>query len=667
MKISFKALLLLIIATAVFLFQSATATNPDFEQRRTEYINTALANPNNNVITIQAYENGTVDADYLNDLLNGIAGGTTSDFDIVKLIRVLYFTNGTYDNQILPVLNSVPYWLTKDEEQRTYWSENHHIMWMSSDWLLHERYGRAIDATLEQRLKHFLNMKVQYGFYEFFSSVYAPYCLTGLLNLADFSEDMEIKNLAAQAAQILLKDILMLTNDKGVFFPAAGRNYFGKYDSPYGQNHNNLIYMLTGLGEAPDGASHAGGFLATSTLDVDDMITSWVAEMDTVYSIGHTIEEGFILNSALSDVDRIFAQWSAGAYFHPAVALESGILVNDSNLWNHVDFAGFQAFQTLDVNDFPSLTEAAGAITKSSVIMGQDVAIFKHNSVTLSSVQDFWKGKVGYQQMPVVANVGTTAVLTASGEAVEFDQRGEANENTHLPYVKQESNVALVMYRPDPTLSFFGFTETAVALRWIDGDFDEIRNSGNWLLGRQDNGYIGVRRSCTSQINNMIACDNPEGQTWVFMVGDSAMYGSFDDFQSVIDSAQFQEEWYLDTVTDQWVYYASIDVDSIAIEYAWNQDSSSTGILSHNAAQNSFTVFPNPAIDKVTVDLTAFVNETVTLRVVNAVGQQVFTQKQSISSTPLFSINTAGWAQGMYMIIAENNDKRLTEKLILKQ
>jgi hypothetical protein len=75
----------------------------------------------------------------------------------------------------------------------------------------------------------------------------------------------------------------------------------------------------------------------------------------------------------------------------------------------------------------------------------------------------------------------------------------------------------------------------------------------------------------------MIACDNPEGQTWVFMVGDSAMYGSFDDFQSVIDSSQFEEEWYLDTVTDQWVYYAGIAIDTTSIDYAWNQDSSSTG------------------------------------------------------------------------------------------
>jgi len=666
MNFRITALVLLIAATGVFCFQTVSATNPDFEQRRTEYISTALANPNNNVITIQAYQNGTVDAGYLNSLLSGIASGTTSDFDIVKLIRVLYFTNGTYDSQILPVLNSVPYWLTKDEEQRTYWSENHLVMWMGSDWLLHERYGRAIDPTLEQRLKHYLNMKVQYGFYEFFSSVYAPFTLAGLLNLSDFAEDAEIKTLAAQAAQLLLKDFLMITNDKGVFFPAAGRNYFGKYGSAYGQNHNNLIYMLTGFGDAPDGASHAGGFLASSTLDVDAVIDSWTAELDTVYSIGHTLEESFVLNSALTDVDRILAQWSGGAYFHPLVALESGRLIEDSNLWNHVDMAAFAQFQSLNVEDFPTLAEGASAISKSSVIMGQDVAIFKHNSVTLSSVQDFWKGKVGYQQMPVVANVGTTAVLTASGEAVAFDQRGEANENTHLPYVKQEHNVALVMYRPDPTLPFFGQTEMEVALHWFDADFDEVRTSGNWLLGRQENGYVGVRRSCTTQINNMIACDNPEGQTWVFMVGDSAMYGSFDDFQSIIDSSQFEEQWYLDTVTDQWVYYAGIAIDTISIDYAWNQDSSSTGIFSAANTELDFNVYPNPATEKVTVDLTAFEKDVVSITVVNAVGQTVFTESEPTVKSNLFTLNTAGWARGVYFFTVNSNEIVSTRKIVLQ-
>src|SRR6185436_2455381 len=179
-----------------FLFGSSLpvlGNDPAYEQRRTDYINIALTNFNRDAITLQAYRGVPVDSAVLNLLLSGIASGETSDFDIVKLIRVLFFTNGAYDSQILPVLNSVPYWINKGDTVRNYWSENHMIMWMSSDWLLHEKYGKAIDNTLDTRLRHYLELKVQYGFYEFFSSVYAPYCLSGLLNLADFSQDIQIK------------------------------------------------------------------------------------------------------------------------------------------------------------------------------------------------------------------------------------------------------------------------------------------------------------------------------------------------------------------------------------------------------------------------------------------------------------------------------------------
>src|SRR6202008_490996 len=98
-----------------------------------------------------------------------------------------------------------------------------------------------------------------------------------------------------QAAQHLLTDLLRLTNDKGVYFPVAGRNYPGKYETAYGQNHNNLIYLLTGMGPVPGGASAAGPFLASSTLPVDTIINSWVAVLDTFYHIGHTLDTGFIL------------------------------------------------------------------------------------------------------------------------------------------------------------------------------------------------------------------------------------------------------------------------------------------------------------------------------------------------------------------------------------
>lgn len=665
-----KYRLFLCFVFSLVVAKPAFANDPAYTQRQTDYINTALANFSGDAITLQAYQGEPLDSAALQLMINKLPISDVIDFDIVKLVRILYFTNGQYDSLIVPELNKLPFWLTKDEALRVYWSENHMILWMSSDWLMHERYGRAIDASLDTRLRHYLRMKVQYGYYEFFSSVYLPYSLTALLNLADFAQDVEIKALATQAAQRLLKDILMVTNDKGVYYPAAGRNYYSKYEQPYNQNHSHLIYLLTGMGPAPSGGSHAGCFLASSTLPVDSVISSWKPTLDTLYSIGHSLDSGLVLNAGQSFTDKVMFQWSSGAYFHPTVAIETATLFQDSSLWNHHEFSDFTSYSHLNISQAPMLAEVASAISKSSLICGQDIAIFKHNSVTLSSIHDFlWKGKLGYQQMPCVANVGTTSVLTASGPASRNWSDGSThNANEHLPSVHQQGNVALVMYRPEKDgLSFFDHDSLAVVLRWDDADFDEVREDGFWKLGRQESGYIAVRRSCMDEVNGNAACDKPNGQAWVFVVGDSAMYGSFNNFQNSISQSQLEEQWWVDTSASQSVYYAKVVVDSVSIDYAWERD---TLLFLSDAEQNlkttdtTFSIFPNPVTREATLKLNAFANQPVTIKVVNEMGaivhSEIIDQLRSVS----YPLYTANWAEGLYVVVAQNESKLLTQKLI---
>lgn len=656
----------------IFTSHTSRANNPVYEARRNAYIDNALTNFNGDAITLQAYKGVPVDSVALANLVYDVTINTTADFGIVKLIRVLMLTHGEYDSVIIPVLRPIPFWLEKNENLREYWSENHMIMWMSSDWLLHEKYGKVVDSTLEKRLRHYLDLKVQYGFYEFFSSTYAPFCLSGLLNLADFAQDPQIKSQATLAAQRLLKDLLKVANDKGTYFPAAGRNYYGKYDEPYGQNHNNLIYLLTGFGQVPGGVSHAGGFLATSSINVDDVISSWTPTLNTVYTQGHTLQDGISnINNTMAPKDKVIFQWSSGAYFDPLVAQATFQMVKDLNLWGHFEFSDFEQYSFLPSSLAPTIAEVASSITKSSGLYHPTIALFKNRSVTLCSLQDFWKGKVGYQQWPVIANTGTTAVFTISGTpSGDWYDRPETHANTHLPYVQQKDNIALVMYRPEKGLALFGYKDAKldVSLHWKNEKFDEVRENGNWIFGREGDSYVAVRRECVGDINGIKACDNPDGQTYVIMVGNSDMYNNFDNFQSIIDQSQFEEKWYFNLPTLQWVYYSKIVVDGKTLEYAWNGDIFSgptrvtTGIK--NLKNNTqFAVYPNPAKDNITIDLTAFGNEKSTIKIVNLVGQEMYNEKLSGSKT----INTTAWAEGMYMINVQNGEKNFTQKLLIKK
>jgi hypothetical protein len=625
---------------------AAQANYPSYVQRQTDYRSTALANFGDDAITIQAYEGLPLDTPTLTSFLNGISTGSTSDFEIVQLIRCLYFTNGAYDSMILPVLNGVPYWINHDDTLRVFWSENHMSMWMSSEWLLHERYGKVVDSSLRNRLVHYLQLKTHFNYYEFFSTVYNPYCLSGLLNLADFAQDTLIKNLATQAAQILMKDLLLPTNDQGVIYATAGRNYDDKYESPYGQNHNDLIYLLTGMGQVPFGASHAGGFLSTSSILVDTVIDSWKPVIDTVYRFGHTIDTGLILNAGQSSVDSVIFGWSAGEYFHPLLALATFNLLTDSDMWGHPDFSEFVQLKSTPVSDVVVLANSLNFASESSVICNDTIALYKHYSVTLSSVQDFWPGKMGYQQYPCVANVENTSVFTASGQVLPWAARSADIANDDLPYVKQVKNVALEMYRSDAKPPIIGPSYPQVTLHWIDQNFTEEREDSMWLLGRVNNNYVAVLRSCTGYIDTFRACDIPNGQAWVIMVGDSETYGSFNQFEQVIDSAQFTQQWYYDTAAQQEVFYAKIVVDSITIDYAWADDSTLPAGINYVGAPPAFNVYPNPANASVNIALNN-VPQNGMLEIYNTAGQLVY---QTAVTNQLMTIPTGRLSNGVYAI-----------------
>lgn len=665
------------ISTCLLIaFCSCLWADPGFEIRRDEYINNAISNINSNVICIQAYKGLPVDQSILNTTLTNVTTNSTADFDIVKLIRVLCLSHGEYDSTILPVLRPIPFWLEANETNREYWSENHMIMWMSSDWLLHEKYGKIVDSTLDKRLRHYLHLKIQFGFYEFYSSTYAPYCLSGLLNLADFSQDVEIKTLATQAAQLLLKDILLLTNDKGVFFPVAGRNYASKYENAYGANHNHLIYLLTGMGEAPQDASHAGAFLATSTITVDDVINAWTPSINTIFTQGHTLLDGVNnINNTMSTKDKVIFQWSSGAYFHPDVAASTFNLVNNLNLWNHFEFDEYRQFSFLPAALIPTFAEIASPISKSSGIYHPTIAIFKNKSITLSSLQDFWKGKNGYQQFPVVANIGTTAVFTLSGKPTsDWTDRPDIHANTHLPYVQQKDNIALIMYRAEKGLALFGYKEEKldISLHWQSNKFDEIKENGNWILGREDNSYVAVRRHCVGEINGVQACDNPDGQTWIIIVGNADMYGSFDDFEQKINQAQYEEKWYFNLPTLQWVYFAKIVVDGKTLEYAWNGDIFSgpttitTAVLNNTTNFKELTIYPNPASDKITIELPNLLQNT-SIKIYNVTGSVVYNEALTTIANNIKIIDTHDLTDGMYIIQIASGQDLFTQKLIIKR
>ena len=653
-------LIVLAYACSLNIFANDTA----YIQRQTIYRDAAINSGSNNAMILQTQAGIPVNMTQMMNMAQGIATKGTADFDLVVLMRILCLSNGQYADSLLPYMLALPYWVNYGDTLRGYWSENHMIMWMSTDWLLHERFGKPIDNRLRTRLEHYLRLKLEYGFYEFFSPVYAPYCLSGLLNLADFSQDAEIKQLASDVSQKLLSELLLLTNDQGVFFPVSGRSYPGKYESAYQQNHNHLIWLVSGLGETPIGVSHAGAFLATSELEVSSVAQSWTPAFQGIHRVGHSLDSLIILCNTQASPDKEMFQWSCGGYFHPQLAQQTAQLLRDSAMWDHIDFEPFRQLKTVAPSAFPTYAELLSVASKSTLICGQDIAIFKNKSITLSSVQDFFKGKLGYQQHPIMANVVNTAVYTGSGEVFpDWTDRNANNANEHLPYVEQHGRVALAMYRPETKPGVLPFTHNEVALHWKNEDFDEVREDSLWILGRINESYIAVRRHCTDTIDGVAACPyNTDGQTWVFVVGDSSLDGSFNQFHTLIRSTNVTENHTTDVVQNTVTYSASVQMDTTYIAYDWTAEAGTFVDIVALLQDNRFTIYPNPADDIVYVRLSKPGMKQVD--VTDLTGKIVHSVSIDHTQT-IFRLNVTHLDRGTYLIVGRSQNEKQIGKLIL--
>ncbi|MCB9190514.1 MAG: T9SS type A sorting domain-containing protein [Flavobacteriales bacterium] len=635
-----------LIPTLLFIFAVLISSAQTYEQRRTQYIDSVQTNDYDDAIVLQAYLGDPISQAALDDIYDDFGVRSTIDFELVRLVRVLFLTDGTYDAQILAQMETLPYWINHDDTLHNYWTENHMIMWMSCEWLLHESYGWEVDDHLKQRLLHYLNLKLEVGFYEFYSTTYLPLTVSGLMNLADFAQDPEIRQKAEAVTRKLLGMVLTISNSQGVIYPAAGRNYPRRYINPHGNGISDMLYLTANLGPCPSENSGRLNFLATSGLDFSEFEQQFISETDTLITFGHSVEEGLTRHDSLYYVDELMMQWSSGMYFHPYIAEHTGQLLVDSNFWGHVDFTDLSIISSFPVSQFEAIAIELDEMTVSRSDCEANVALFKNDETVLTSLQDYWKGKIGFQQWPIAANVGGTCVYTASGP-VESDwtQRSSVNFNEHLPYIEQDGNVALVMYRPQEVSPILPYNNKDVALHWVDTAFSDITENGNWLFGNRNENYVAVRRACVGEINGVRACETDAGQTWVFVVGNDQMYSSYSNFQNIVSQSVFSETWTSDINGDS-TYTASITFDGNTIEYAWGPEPPFTGV--NEVQSNSLNVYPNPNNGSFSIQLPEANVQDANLEVYDMMGNLVLSQRVVNQNKVELELESA--ADGMYLV-----------------
>lgn len=493
-------------------------------------------------------------------------------YQLAQLVRVVYLT----DDQALAtdVISRIQdlydsgdlrLWLTKGERYNSYWVESDMILWMSSTWLLKSvlrlRADDSATVTLDSRLMHFLETKLVYGFYEFFSPTKSPGVLAALLNLYDFASDDEIRDLAGRVISRLLGELLLFPTDQGYFFPVTASGVLLDYIQP---KFSSIMWFLTEKEPVPFQPDFIGAFLATTSFSLDRVRGTWVPTLTREMLIGHPVSELKAIHGAQSMDDRILSQWSAGAFIYPDVVHDTFDMIERYELERHSFWRGYRfLFSSMFRFNLRETTELLYGFTHGTDLSGANVSVFRSGDVVLSSLERYNAHYRSRHQVVWVAGVGDVAVWTQSGVNGEgFVKDGTDSVNTHLPLIQQEENVALISYRPAKDLRensllsiFLPTTETRVALHFPEDRFDEVVESGRWLVGRRGDGYIGIWRHATTQTScatsDSVACseyffsDPSEGllsQVWAVVVGNKDTHGDFSNFQRVVANGTVSEQ-----------------------------------------------------------------------------------------------------------------------------
>ncbi|MFG2563227.1 hypothetical protein [Streptomyces sp. NPDC048496] len=194
-------------------------------------------------------------------------------------------------------LNKVKTALGYEEEadrEMEFWSENHYIMFASSEYLLGQLWG---DETFQPcrlfadpgdhtgartaaqrrdrgraRVLKWLNNRLMFGWMEFNSSGYYREHLWALLNLVDFALDEEVRTKATMAVDLMLFDVARFLH-RGAMGAAGGRSQFKSKSHGFDNGLTDVVEIIFGVkGIFSEGNAQIGASFASSTYAVPDVL-----------------------------------------------------------------------------------------------------------------------------------------------------------------------------------------------------------------------------------------------------------------------------------------------------------------------------------------------------------------------------------------------------------
>lgn len=342
-----------------------------------------------------------------------------SDFRLQSTARILFDHSDKIPSAYLEVIKrtvvNFKFWMDQPgDDSMCYWSENHQLLFATSEYLLGHYYndeifhntgfsGRKHSELGKARVLTWLEQRWLYGFTEFFSNTYYVEDIAPLSNLIDFAPDEEVRTKAKIILDLLLYD-LTTQSFKGTFTSVSGRMY------ERGKKHPDSQSMIAVAGSFLDyviGNKRIG-------MDLNFIYLNNYKVPQVLKEIGHDDSEVIIKASNglyLSELkekkligahdNQIMMQWGMQAFTNQEVITNSMRYINRHNMLQNEFLNDFKLINITILRSFgllPLVSRFLNPKTNGAAIQRGNSYTYKNEDFFMATLQNHQPGEFGDQQ-----------------------------------------------------------------------------------------------------------------------------------------------------------------------------------------------------------------------------------------------------------------------------
>jgi len=481
-----------------------------------------------------------------------------NDFTANGLIRLMYvnkerkiFTD-EMSKKIDDCLLDFKYWWDdgrKDSTYRCYHTENHQALYHTAELLAGQLYkdkvftngmtGRQHMEHAEVRIERWLDFRFRFGFSEWLSSYYDVEVML-LANLYDYAEDPKIRTRAGMVLDLLMYD-MALNNYHGMLGSTSGRIYVGSLIKGSHQM-SPVTKLVFGVGRFRHDNEMGVVSLALSSYKCPQIIQDIAVDYSKTYlnkqRVSIEVDDAPKYGLSFDNELDVHLFWGMQEFIHPQVVEMSKKMSEKYGTWPY-NGKSYNDY----INRYKRQIEEHGKIVNNRfdrfALSEANIMTYKTPDYMLSSVQDYRKGAVGYQQHIWQATFGNEALVftnSPGSKNLRYSPNYWAG-NTYMPRAAQFENVLISVYNipeksnPDFTHAYFP-----------KASFDEVIQKENWTFARKNDGYIALYSCQPTQFqldaegveNDLVA--KGRRNVWICETGSQKQWGNFDKFVKAIYS-----------------------------------------------------------------------------------------------------------------------------------